>query len=43
MIEQVQQAEPTKDESEPADALEHSRPEPAIYSGPCDLRPDESE
>jgi hypothetical protein len=43
MTEQVREAERTKDENEPADAAEHGKPEPAIYSGPCDLRPDESE
>jgi hypothetical protein len=44
MTEQVQEAERTDDENEPANTGEERRKaEAAIYSGPCDLRPDESE
>jgi hypothetical protein len=43
MTEQVQEAQPTKDANESTDAVEPRKPEAAIYSGPCDLRPDESE
>ena len=43
MTEQVQQAEATTKDNEAADAVEQNKVEVAIYSGPCDLRPDESE
>ena len=43
MTEQVQQAEPTTKDNEAHEAVEQSWVEVAIYSGPCDLRPDESE
>ena len=43
MTEQVQKAQPTQDDNAPADAPEPRKIEVASYSGPCDLRPDESE
>jgi hypothetical protein len=43
MTEQVQEAEPAKDDNEPTDRAEWRQAAAAIYSGPCDLRPDESE
>jgi hypothetical protein len=42
MTVQVQEAEATND-NEAADAVERRKAEVPIYSGPCDLRPDESE
>ncbi len=43
MTEQVQEAEATTKDNEAIEAVEPRKAEVAIYSGPCDLRPDESE